>query len=330
VHWWQARSPSWRGTLQSITAAVIRFLQVTRGTSWTVASRPDETNPNSPSPDRIVTDGSTSIALEIKTLMSQMGKQLSVIDSLARRLAPSCGGTYNLDLGESQIDELDKKDVAQLKKAIEQVAASLQADEEAFLPLPRRAAAVHQTGGTCDAWPRLSCSHGPLSDYSAESAFGGPGCLMLVDSQQRAHSFRSPESEPRFRAQMEDVARQMAAGTTTGGAEVEWFEEAVLTCVSRDDDEGVNVLNALVSHAEHTDDHARYEIQAVIPGAVRKFERPQSWADENWIALGTSLDSREDVALAIDGLDRSELKDVAAIILVNRDEVHLVYQAERA
>jgi hypothetical protein len=258
--------------------------------------------------------------------MSQTGGHLGVIEALARRLAPSCGGTYNIDLGDSQIDGLDKREVGQLKAAIERVAASLRVDEKAFLPLVRRAVAIHRTGGTCDTWPRLDCWHGSLAGYEAESPFRGPGCLMLIDKNERVHSFRAAGSAPRFGAQMEDIARQIAAGMMQSGATVEWSEEALLTCVSREDDEGVNVLNALVSRAEHTDDHARYEIQAVIPGAVRKFERDEKWADENWIALGSTIDSPADVAAAINGLDPSELGKVDTIVLVSGTTVQPVYE----
>jgi len=294
----------------------LTHLAAASGGEWRIERILEDEIRTEPVPEVLATNGSTTAAIEVKELAQARGRQHGIAESLARRLAPTCGGGYSLYLGPWNAPSLDQAFVRHLKREIERVAPALAERASSPIPIPRHATLIYRDA----EWKRATCTHDGPFGLLAPLNGSVPGYVFLVDDSIPGHHFVTDEARDRFQASVRRATEDVASGQLRSGVTIAWFEEAELTCTYKEagEDDGVTVINALVPDAVELPVHADDEVRKALLAGLPKFLRLPRWADRHVLVLeGDPLTRRDDVvralARAASDVDMSPMDEVLLI-----------------
>jgi len=197
-----------------------------RGGRWRITDDSlDPKHPNEHSPEAIISNGTDTVAPEVKRLMgteedTQFQKERI---SLQRRLKPSRPGHYFLFVPPAWIlpwERWDRPFIRRIKAEIERLCWELVPGQKAYVRAPRKARLTKVISERDLVW----CSHGTDPVPGLSALVRG---MYFLDDQRPRHSFHTDEMRDQFR-------QKLLAGIASidSGEEevwVEWEEEWELT-----------------------------------------------------------------------------------------------------
>lgn len=297
--------------------AVCRYLRETSGDTWRIADWLDDRHVDEPSPDVLLTDGTRTLAVEVKQLTD--GEAFDGYDraqqSLYERLAPNATGVYTLIPPPLVTLPLSPTLVSQMKTRIATAAIRLQVGGSAKVSVPREATLRFVSQSDVGV---VLCQH-PQSDEVRAVSPEVAGVYFLEDDGP-PHQFLSDESRLSFcRAVMRASTESMRAGRAT----VSWFEEwDLLRHEDAVEGEGGVIVTAVVT--DFLESAAMESVATAISAAKKKFKAKQ-WAARSAVALHAG-EQQHQVSLtfyvdAITGLKAADVQPVQSVFLVGRTYV---------
>jgi len=299
------------------------------GGSWWIPDGPtlDELHESQASPECLVTNGSTSAAIEVKRLTGDSVLQAyrEALISLHRSLIPSCGGYYTLYPALGFRLPMDGSLRRLLKREIERVAPTLApGGPTGALLIPRKA---HVSMARQDGPGHLSCCHNSTGRLVAEASRLVTGTFLLADQGMPEHSFVTDAGLAAFHAALAAACRRRVE---TGSGHLEWFEEwGLWRCEDFPDDDprdrdGVHLI--CVTEARSVDASVAEALDLILEKAVKKFER--TWAERHVTVFdkATGLCNAERVMQALSWVMPEELSKIDLILLTDNDEVSVVWK----
>jgi hypothetical protein len=299
------------------------------GGSWWIPDGPtlDELHESQASPECLVTNGSTSAAIEVKRLTGDSVLQAyrEALLSLRRSLIPSCGGYYALNPAIDFRLPIDGWLRRLLKREIERVAPTLApGGPTGAVLIPRRA---HVAMARENGPGYLSCCHNSTGRLVTEASPLITGTFLLADQEMLEHSFVTDAGVAAFHAALADACRRCVQ---TGSGDVEWLEEWELWRFKDfpDDDprdrDGVDLI--CVTEARSVDASVAEALDLMLEKALKKFER--TWAERHVIVFdkATGLCNAERVRQALSWVTPDEVANVDLILLTDNDEVSVVWK----
>lgn len=236
----------------------------------------DEEHPSEPSPEVVLSNGTTTAAIEVKRLMDHAWKTyFEGQSSLRTSLVPPCGGSYALYPCVDFRLPVQKGFAKLLKREIARVGPALKVGEADEVRI-RRKATLNMIRPTGPGY--LNCCHS-YSDHVVRAL--SPrlvGAYLIDDENQWEHSFITEGAREAFFCA---VVLASEKSRVTGTAELQWEEEWELKRIEGDKD-GVRVvavtgpLNVIVGLNE--------EMRTTVEKAGRKFTA-RRWADISVLVL---------------------------------------------
>lgn len=302
------------------------------GGTWRVTDGPtlDDLHESQASPECVVTNGSTSAAVEVKRLTgdSVMQAYTEALMSLNRSLVPTCGGYYTLSPAVDFRLPIDGSLRRLLKKEIERVAPTLvPGGAPGAVHIPRKA---HVSMSREDGPGNLWCCHNSTGNLVAAASPLVTGTFLLVDQGMLEHNFVTDAGLAAFHAALADACRRRIE---TGSGHLQWFDEWELwRCEDFPDDDprdrdGVHVI--CVTEARSVDASVAEALDLMLEKVLKKFER--TWAERHVIVFdqATVLCNAERVGQALSWVTPEELANVDLILLTDNDEVSVVWSNDR-
>ena len=298
------------------------FLSSAIGGDWKVESYLDDLGSAEPTPEVVVTNGTTAAAIEVKRMAGDSVQQAyrQSLFSNKRHLIPSCGGYYWLappvDLRLPMGDVLRK----QVKREIEHVAPILRPDEKGVLRIPR--SGHISLISECNP-PVIFCSHGGYNDLFRPLLQRLEGRFMLVDEGFQ-HSFFTDKGKEAFYDAVASACKRRLAGDASTFS---WNEEWQLTRLrdsekGEDDKDGVWILAC--TDARSVPECVEEDLQYILGKALPKFVR--RWAQLHVLVLEEHIDIHTDLIQAtVAGLSPAQLPNVDYVVLVANRKVIQCY-----
>lgn len=292
------------------------------GGIWRTTESLDEKYQSEPSPEVVVSNGTTTAAIEVKRLTGDSALQTYVEStlSLERYLAPSCGGYYALSPCVDFRLPMDPPLRRYVKREIERVAALLAPGHSGAIRIPRRA---HIS---------LARESGPGYIYCCHNSTGGlvqqvsprlTGVFLLVDDGQWEHEFVTDEA-------LADFHDALVAGCNTrveqGHATISWIEEWELMRAEEDGSGETGVAILSVTDARDVFSSVTEAVEMVLEKAKRKFEA-RRWAEHHVVVFdnASALTTAERVADVAAGFEREELGAIDLILCAHGDDLTQVW-----
>ena len=297
--------------------AVCRYLRETSGDEWRLAEWLDDGYADEPSPDVLLTDGTRTLAVEVKQLTD--GEAFDGYDraqqSLYERLAPNATGVYTLIPAPLVKLPLSPMLVSQLTIRIATAAIGLRVGDSARVAVPREATLRFVSQSDVGV---VLCRH-PQSDEVRAVSPEVAG-VHFLDDDGPPHQFLSDESRLSFRRAL---TRASAESRRAGQATVSWFEEwDLLRHEDAVEGEGGVIVAAVVT--DFLGSAAMEGVAKAISAARKKFE-VKKWAARSAVALHAG-EQQHQVSLsfyldAITGLKAADVQPLQSVFLVGRTYV---------
>ena len=301
-----------------------KFLSSALGGNWNIESYLDEVNATEPTPEVVVTNGTTTAAIEVKRMAGDSAQQKyrESLYSNERYLIPSCGGYYLLNPPIDLRLPVDNVLRRQVKKEIERVAPTLQPNDKGVLRIPRSG---HISLISEHNPPAILCSHGlgSYSDLFRPLLDRLEGRFMLVDEGLQ-HSFFTDEGKEAFYDTIASACKRRLEGDSSTFF---WNEEWQITR-SKDSEEGEDNNNGVwiltSTGARSVPASIEENLQNVLHNALRKFVR--RWAQLHILVLEENSDVytqliKETVAV----FSPTELPNIDYVLLVTNGKVVQCY-----
>ncbi len=309
--------PSSRHERQCIQA-ICQHLQRTLGDGWEVDRWLDDEYPNQRSPDVLLTDGSNSIAIEIKRLTDgdTFHEYEEALQSLYQGLAPDRDRNFTLLPPPSIRLPLGRALVRKLRPRVAAAASGLDADETATVSVPRQA--------TVRYYPRsdggfIHCSHARSDEFLAVSPEVS-GAYFVEEDDGPDHQFLSDESRAQFR---QILIRACARSQQRGHAQMQWCEDWELQR-GQDSTEGKGGVHVVAATADFVESAAKRSVEKAVCSAKTKFGAVE-WAGRTALALHAGEQqhklSPSLLEAAIDRLRPSDLQPIDSVFFVDGTDV---------
>jgi len=296
------------------------------GGSWRFDHSLDDLHNSNASPECIVTSDTIDAAIEVKRLTGDdvaRGYKEALL-SLPRALDPRCQGFYVLGPAANLRVPVDRPLLRTLRKEVARVAPTLARGETGGVRVPRSSwvSLCAETGPG-----RVNCCH----NYS-EHLFEGlessiTGTFLLVDQGLPDHNFVTSQALARFRNELAAACYRRVHG---GSNHFDWYEEIPLLRCDSDDDNGPGLDVLAVTEARRVDTAVAEGLDYILERAIRKFDRQPPWASIHIIVLDREdgFSSPERVTTALSWITDEDLKNIDLILLVDRDDVSVVWQSD--
>ena len=300
---------------QRCAELVCEHLGQTLDGQWEPSKWLDDESPSMRSPDVLLSDGTSTMALEIKQLTDgeEFQSYSDAHRSLSGSLTPPTGGRFYLIPPLGTHLPLDRELAQRLRPRVAAAAEELVIGGSAPIPVERKAELRHVGEG--DGF--ITCEHLGTEVRSLSAVV--PGNFYLVDGGGPSHKF---VTEGRRRAFRRAIHRACEASMRDGTAELEWCEEWELRRVedSSDGRSGVSVI------AVASDDPLAAAVEAVskaVDATKPKFK--QQWAERAALALhagqiGGFL-TMDDFENALGALDAAAVRPIDVIFLVGDGDI---------
>ena len=285
---------------------------------WTVEAWLDDEHPNESSPDVLLTDGTESIAIEIKQLTdgNVFHEHDQYMQSLHRRLASDRDRSYFLTPAPTARLPFPRAWLPRIKRVIADSASALEVGEETVLLLPRHSTLKYYS----DFTPRVVvCQHADDSRMHVVYPKAA-GYFGLEDGDEPGHQFLSEELRAVFER---ELGRACDASMRDGQAEVRWHEEWTLRRLP-DPPEGRGGVQVLAATADFLESAAIESVNTAIDDARKKF-RSARWGDRAAVALHAGEQQSElplsTFNAAIARLADADVRPLDAVFLVHGSNV---------
>ena len=296
--------------------ALCTYLGSQRGDTWRITDDSlDARHPNEPTPEAIISNGTDTVAPEVKRLMgtdedTQFRKNL---ESLWRSLTPSRPGRYCLFVPFAWTLPWDRTFVRRIGVEIERLCWELVPGPKAYVRVPRKArlSKVISEGGLVRCWHDTD----PVPGLSA--LVRG---VYFLDDQRPRHSFHTDEMRDQFR-------QKLLAGIASidSGEEevwVEWEEEWELT-FSESDTPRLYIVGFV--RGFWAEPAAREAVRLRIGDANKKFHR--RWADRHAVILDNEFifAGLEEPCRAFGTLDPEEYGGIDDVYLYDNGVINSMF-----
>lgn len=260
--------------------AACRFLDGSRGGTWEPRTGPtlDEQYPNESSPEIVVTNGSTTAAIEVKRLTGdgEWNDYRKYFASLQRSLAPTSGGHWTLELPDEFHLPMEESTRRLVQRQIEQLSVSMRTGDEGEVKVPRHALMSRTSEAGRSS---IICLHtGSNLPLFAEAEERISGQFMLVDTDGLEHSFVTEEAKAAF---VEELVRACEQREREEQVTASWEEEWKL-CRRGDGDGRVDPI--IVTAAREIWKANVEAVDLVLDSALKKF-RSRRWTDYHIVVL---------------------------------------------
>jgi len=302
-----------------------RHLSQTLGGHWEIADEDslDDHNPNVPSPETLIRDGTRTAAVEVKRLshaaFDQHGAYLTY---LSRRLAPDSGGHFLLSPPDDFTLPIGQPLIRRLRSQIAQVGPKLSPGDRSSI-LYRRDSYVSLSREGGDGF--IYCCHQYSGDEVTRVSPQLNGAFMLVDCDTYEHSFHTDLARASFAAALVDACERRVKD---GAGPLTWDEEWGLTRLDDDDDPpSVEMLvGALIDVRESTTE----AVTRMVDAAAQKFEG-RRWADEHILVLDKAdgIMIRDRILEAVRGIDPVELSSIDLILWLDDEDAERLWTSNR-
>lgn len=299
------------------------FLAGSRGGEWRIADGQslDDQHQNVPSPEVIVTDGTTTAAVEVKRITGDSTWDSYVQSWLSLRsyLVPRVGGSYSLNPFEDFRYPMSREMMRIVKREIERVAPGMSVGERRTIRIPRQAVVslIHADG---DGY--IYCTHNVTGHHVKLLSSRISGAFFLVDSDQWEHEFVTDEAKEDF---AQAVIQACQLRLQDGNATALWYEEWGITRLE-DDDSPDEVTMLVVTEARDMHGAGRDAVGTRVAAAQPKFANIR-WADIHVLVLenlsGVVLSARH-LAEGAATLDAADFEDIDLVLLVDGDQVQQI------
>lgn len=214
-----------------------QYLASLHGGTWIITELLDETHRSEASPEVLVSNGSTTAAIEVKRLIGddEYLTYLESMFSLEKYLAPSCGGYYVLNPALDFRLPMEPPFRRYVRREIERVAPSLAREQAGAIRIPRQAVlSLSRSSGPGFVY----CCHNSTGQIVQDVSSRITGAFFLVDDHLWEHEFVTDEARSAFQNALVAACEKRAQGDL---ALFNWMEEWELT---RGSDEGTRTASS--------------------------------------------------------------------------------------
>jgi hypothetical protein len=303
-----------------------RFLAARLGGAWQVVGWLDDVHPSKPTPEVVVSNGTTTAGVEVKRLMGDAIDRAYKESLLSNQkfLAPKCGGDYVLSPPDGFHPPIPVKLRRYLKREIERVAHSLKPGQTGAVRIERQG---HIALNSESGLPYISCLHGSVPGFHLLNPLLSriTGSFMLVDDYNPQHSFITDQGREQF---YEAVVSSCERRLRGDASPFTWYEEWGIQRLEDDKDsedgsDGVWIFAC--GQARSVKESVAECVSEMLEKSLKKFS-DKRWADHHIVVLDDHAHNHEDMVIwVISGFDPEELRSVDLILLVDGDRVVQCY-----